>query len=174
LESTQELWEHVTELCKDVQRLAYQLHPSKLEELGLVTALRDFCTEIARQSGIQIRFRDYDVPESLPDETALCLYRVAQESLWNVVKHSGAREADVQLIGDEEGLRLRVTDSGSGFEAGAARAKGLGLLSMRERLQLVGGSIEIESSPSKGTTIGATIPLAAGVPVGGMPTRDRH
>jgi PAS domain S-box-containing protein len=156
--SVRDLWDQTNELCLDVQRIAYQLHPSKLEELGLVVAVRSFCKELSEQTGLRVRFVECDVPEHIPPETALTIYRVIQESLWNVAKHSGADEALVELIGEDHLLRLSVADSGRGFDAEATRAQGLGLLSMRERMQLIGGRIEIESGASSGTRITASAP----------------
>jgi signal transduction histidine kinase/ligand-binding sensor domain-containing protein len=153
------LWEQTTAVCDDVQRLAYQLHPSKLEELGLVPAARGFCEELAVQTGIRIRFSHGSLPDSIPPDASLCLYRVLQESLWNVARHSGAGEATVVLRRQGPWLRLEVVDQGRGFDLASLAAGGLGLLSMRERVRLMGGELDIESGPETGTRIVATVPL---------------
>jgi signal transduction histidine kinase len=159
----------VKHLSSSVHNLSHQLHPAKLEQLGLVAAVRSLCKELKQTYGVPIEFSYRDVPETLPPGADLCLYRIAQEALANVIKHSGAAHAAVELHGDTSAIRLRILDDGRGFEAGsAARKGGLGLVSMRERLQLVGGNLAIEASPTGGTRIDATIPLT--VP-GAQPVR---
>ena len=100
------------------------------------------------------------MPASIPGDTALCLYRIAQEALRNVIKHSGARHARVELRGSPDAVWLRITDDGSGFDPASAAGKaGLGLVSMRERLRLVGGEITVDSRPSGGARIEVRTPL---------------
>jgi signal transduction histidine kinase len=160
--------DRVKQLSSVVHGLSTVLHPSKLEQLGLVAAVRGLCQELARAHGLAIEFSDRSIPASIPGETALCLYRIAQESLSNVIKHSGARHARVDLSGDEGGVSLRVVDDGAGFDGGAPdRKEGLGLVSMRERLRLVGGTIAIDARPSAGTRIDVYVPVAR---PGGVPT----
>lgn len=162
-----EMADRVKRLSSAVHDLSTELHPSKLEQLGLVAAIRGLGKELARAHGLTIEFADLPVPTSIPDDTALCFYRIAQEALRNVVKHSGARRARVELSGDEGWVSLRIADEGSGFDSGTLRGKGgLGLVSMRERLLLIGGSITIDSRPSVGTRIDvhAPIPAADDVP----------
>ena len=106
-----------------------------------------------------VKFTRHSGPDVIPPETALCLYRVAQEALRNVVKHSGSRHASVELSGTADAIRLRVADDGVGFDPGlAAGAGGLGLVSMRERLNLVGGEIAIDSRPAGGTRLAVRVP----------------
>ena len=106
-------------------------------------------------------FEERDVPDSIGDDAALCLYRVAQESLRNVVKHSRAESAEVELCGGKGGLRLTVSDSGVGFEPDRIRERnGLGVISMRERLRSLGGRLSIRSAPGEGTRVEAVVPLA--------------
>ncbi len=146
-------------LSGEVHRLSHGLHPAKLERLGLVAAIRGFCREIDA-GAVTVRFSASDVPRTIPAEVALCLYRVAQESLWNVVRHSGARQAVVELHTTAAEIHLRVMDDGRGFDsAAAAGADSLGLVSMRERVAMVGGLIRWESSPGGGTTVVARVPL---------------
>src|SRR5262249_32846436 len=138
------------------------LHPSKLEQLGLVASVRGLCKEQAQAHGLEVEFTHKPMPPSIPDDTVLCLYRIAQEALRNVARHSGARYARVELGGGGDGVSLRIVDGGVGFDPGAADGNGgLGLLSMRERLRLVGGAIAIDSRPSAGTRIDVHVPLGA-------------
>jgi signal transduction histidine kinase len=158
-----EMADRVKRLSSAVHDLSTELHPSKLEQLGIEAAIRGLCKELARAHGLTIEFAALPVPTTIPDDTALCLYRIAQEALRNVVKHSGARRVRVELSGDERDVSLRIADEGSGFDSGTLRGKGgLGLVSMRERLLLIGGSITIDSRPSVGTRIDVHVPLPAG------------
>lgn len=150
----------IAETSREIHRMSYDLHPSKLVHLGLVAALRSLFEELHKRHGLKIDFSLEEMPGDLPRDVSLCLYRIAQECLNNVIKHSGAREAKVELRVTGSEIRLRVSDRGSGFEVGSPRAKnGLGLISMRERLRLVGGNISVDSEPSKGTRIDARVPL---------------
>jgi signal transduction histidine kinase len=158
--SMRELSQRTAEISTEIHNLSHRLHSSKLEMLGLVAALRGHCQELLAQ-GIQARFHDENVPRSLPRDVELCLFRIVQEALNNVVKHSGAREAHVTLRWTGDVLLLSVTDAGRGFdERRAARQKGLGLDSMRERLRLIEGELTIDSQPDRGTAILARVPLA--------------
>jgi PAS domain S-box-containing protein len=150
----------IKELSSDVHRLSHQLHPTTLVHLGLVKAVKSLCRELSDLHGRQIEFVDREVPKSVPNDVALCLYRIVQETLRNAIKHSGARKARVELTRTREGLVLRVRDWGAGFDVAAVKGKGgLGLISMGERLRLVGGQIAIESSEARGTQIEALVPL---------------
>jgi signal transduction histidine kinase len=152
----------VKQMSTAVHDLSHQLHPAKLEQLGLVAALRGLCGELGPAHGLGIDFAAEGVPTSIPGDTALCLYRIAQEALGNVIKHSGARHARVELRGGPDAVTLRVSDDGSGFDSGSAAGKGgLGLISMRERLRLVGGEISLESRSSGGTRVEVRTPLGA-------------
>ena len=157
--SMRRLGERTAEISTEIHNLSHRLHSSKLEALGLVSALRGHCQELLAQ-GLRAHFLDENVPRSLPDDVELCLFRIVQEALTNVVKHSGVREAHVTLNGTNDALLLRVVDFGRGFdEVVAAGQDGLGLASMRERLRLIGGDLIIRSRPSRGTTIDARVPL---------------
>lgn len=148
-------------ISSDIHALCYRLHPSKLEQLGLVTALKRLCLELADQKRCDIPFRVHNVPVHLPTEISLCLYRVAQEALHNALKHSGAREIHVEMACDQDTIRLSLRDNGHGFVLAPKQGhEGLGLVSMRERLRLVHGALSIESS-SQGVHITAKIPLQA-------------
>ncbi len=156
----QELSARVKQLSSSVHDLSHQLHPSKLEQLGLVAALRGLCKELAQGHGLAIDFIPLAVPDKLPEDLALCLYRIVQESLGNAIKHSGARCAQVELSRDADTICLRIVDDGIGFDSTLADGKGgLGLVSMRERLRLVRGEIGITSQPSGGTRVEVGAPL---------------
>jgi signal transduction histidine kinase len=160
-ELMQDLSNRTQELSTDVHRLSHRLHPAKLELLGLVAAVKSFCKELSRQEGARIEFTHRKVPTSIPEDVALCIYRIVQEALRNVVKHSGTGEARVELTGGRDAIRLQVSDSGVGFKPDSVKASGgLGLVSMRERLRLVGGEFSIESQPSRGTRVDIRVPLA--------------
>jgi signal transduction histidine kinase len=157
--------ERLGEIASDVHRLAYRLHPFKLEYLGLTAAARGFCQEIATAHEITIEFAERDVPSGLPREVALCVYRVLQEALSNVVHHSGSAYAKVELCGDDAGLSLTVRDFGAGIaREAAANTHGLGLASMRERLRLVNGTLSVDSSQA-GTQLEVQIPIPVLAPV---------
>jgi signal transduction histidine kinase len=128
--------------------MSYDLHPSKLVHLGLVTTVKGLCEELAQRHGLEIEFTHEDVPADLPQEVSLCLYRITQECLNNVIRHSGARRAKVTVSGNEQEIRLVVSDSGIGFDPESPiLKKGIGLVGMRERLRLVGGRISIDWVP---------------------------
>jgi signal transduction histidine kinase len=148
-------------IAADVQSLSHELHSSKLEYLGLVTAMRGFCKEFSKQQKAEIVFAHDDIPRSVPQEISLCLFRVLQEALQNAVKHSGVRHFDVELRDTSGAIDLTVRDSGSGFDhEGAMKTSGLGLISMAERMKLVDGQLSIDSQPDGGTTIHARVPLS--------------
>jgi len=155
-----DLSSRVRQLSSSVHGLSHQLHPSKLEQLGLLAAVRGLCKELSRSHGLPIAFSHRDVPDTLADEAALCLYRIAQEALANVIKHSGARHAHVELTRTGNALCLRIADDGVGFDARLVDGNGgLGLVSMRERLRLVSGQITVDSQPSRGTRVAVSVPL---------------
>ena len=145
------------ELSSDLHKLSHQLHPAKVEQLGLVTAAQSWCDDLAKQSGLCIELSARDVPADLEPGVSLCLYRVIQESLRNVVRHSRATAARVELAGDTHGLRVTITDDGQGFDVnGPTHTGGLGLVSMQERMRLVRGTIAVSSNPGQGTRVEAT------------------
>jgi signal transduction histidine kinase len=143
-----------------VHTLSHQLHPSKLEQLGLVAAVRGLCQELTLHHGLGVKFAHADVSGPIPESIALCLYRIVQEALRNVVKHAATDHARVELVTTAGAIRLRVSDDGAGFDSASVRAgDGLGLVSMRERLYLVGGEIAIDSRPGGGTRISVRVPV---------------
>ena len=150
----------IMEISKDVQALSHRLHSSKLDYLGLAVAAGSFCGELSEKAKVEVQFSHSAVPSPLPREVSLCLFRVLQEALQNGVKHSGATLFYVNLRGTLDGLELTVSDEGKGFdERDGFSRQGLGLISMRERLQMVHGVLEIETHPGAGTTIFARVPL---------------
>ena len=150
----------VRDLSSEVHRLSYQLHPAKLEQLGLLSATRSFCHELSKQCGVTVEFTHDNIPRGLDRDVALCLYRVVQESLQNMVRHSRATRATVLLKREAEVLRLMVSDNGRGFDLGmASHHAGLGLVGMRERARLVHGQITVHSAPGQGTRVEVTVPI---------------
>ena len=140
--------------------MSHRLHPARLEILGLKSAAAGFCEELSNRHDVTIDVHFEDIPEALPAEISLCLYRVLQESLQNVLKHSGSRRAHVSLSGHIDTIDLTIKDSGAGFDPQEAiRGRGLGLTSMKERLKVVGGHLSIHSERGHGTTIHAVAPL---------------
>jgi signal transduction histidine kinase len=139
------------------------LHSSRLEYLGLAPAISGFCKEFGEQQKVEIDFKIHDLPSTLPPDISLCLFRVLQEALHNSVKHSGVRHFEVRLWGTSDEIHLTVSDPGVSFDREAAKqSRGLGLISMEERLKLVNGTLSIESQPRRGTTIHARVPLRSG------------
>ncbi len=154
------LKKHLIGICDDLHRLSHRMHPSVLDDFGLPDALRTECKELSERSGIPIEYVGPTSFEAIPKEVSLCLYRIAQESLWNAVKYSASERIFVQLTADSEFVYLEIRDNGVGFDPGAEELrKGLGLASMRERVRLVGGTIKIEASPGNGVEIAVIIPV---------------
>ncbi len=157
--------EGLVRISEDIHALAYQLHPSVLDELGLVEALLAECDRQARQSALDLKVDLDPLPAVVGSDAALCLYRVAQEALNNIVRHAGANTASVTLRSMDGGLVLAVQDDGAGFDPGdPARSRSLGLASMRERVRLVDGTLDVESAPGRGTTVVAWVPTEGGSP----------
>jgi PAS domain S-box-containing protein len=151
-----------TEVSSGLDNISQQLHPSRLDILGLVAAVAALCRELSDQHGLQIQFVHHSVPRQLSKDVTLCLFRIAEEALQNVVKHSGASAAIVDLSGHDDRIELCISDSGAGFSPGSAKLTlGLGLISMQERLRLVGGHLSVESESSHGTRIRVRIPRLA-------------
>jgi PAS domain S-box-containing protein len=156
-----ELFNRVSELGADLHSLSHSLHSSTLETLGLVAGVRAFCGEFAEKQGIQVDFAHENVPRAIPANAALCIFRIAQEALRNIKRHSGANRAEVRLEWSGERLHLSVSDRGRGFNPNKPSAnRGIGIRSMEERLRLLGGQLEIHSRPMGGTTIDAWLPFA--------------
>jgi signal transduction histidine kinase len=153
------LQSRLTGICGQVRTMAYQLHPSILDDLGLAVAIRSYCAEFSSREGIQVQFVHRHLTEPIGQELASALYRITQEALRNVAKHSGTTKASVSLVGSDKAITLRVRDNGIGFRVETARGGGgLGLTSMAERARMLGGTFDIKSSPGEGTTVTASIP----------------
>jgi PAS domain S-box-containing protein len=152
--------QRISDLAKDIHALSHRLHSSKLEYLGLATAVKSFCHELSEQRNVRIEFTHSNLPVEIPKEISLCLFRVLQEALQNAVKHSAEQNVRVELHGTPDGIHLRVSDSGIGFNwQDAIKRRGIGLISMRERLRLVNGELSIQSTPGRGTVVLARVPL---------------
>ena len=167
------LRQQIKDVAREVRDLSHGLHPDTLEYVGLVAALRQLVSEFSQRHHLAIAFTHTSVPQ-LPADTTLSLFRVAEESLTNVVKHSGARSARVNVRSTSEAIELTIGDSGIGFEP-RATSGGLGLLSMRERMRLVIGTIDIRSAPCRGTKVQARILRSAcllGPPRLSLPARS--
>jgi PAS domain S-box-containing protein len=150
------------QMTADIRSLSHQLHSNKLEFVGLVPTVSSLCKEISEKYKIQVQFTECAFPHNIPKDVALCLFRVSQEALGNVVKHSQARCAHVELGANAKGVSLRITDEGMGFRPDSTnQAAGIGLVGMTERLRLVGGRLSISSELKRGTEILAEIPLSA-------------
>lgn len=150
------------EIATDIHRLAYKLHPSKLDHLGLAAAVRSLCEELslAQSNNLKVHFHQSGLTAALPKDVTLCVFRIAQEVLRNCVKHSGADFIQVVLTRSDHAVRLVISDNGCGFDTRSdVMEKGLGFISMQERLRLVGGEINIYSQSRCGTRIDVSIPL---------------
>jgi len=145
-------------LSDDLHSIAHQLHPSILDDLGLVPAIRSYCTDFSKRQGIAVSFDHRGVSGEIPRETAMCVYRVIQEALTNVARHSNAKTADVALIETDTSMRLNIHDAGVGFDPKLCK-RGIGLVSIEERVRLMGGNVSVKSQPGDGTQIQAEIPM---------------
>ena len=155
-----ELQKQAEDIAADIQALSHELHSAKLEYVGIVAAMRGFCQEFAKQTKVKIDFKAHELPAPLPPDTSLCLFRVLQEALHNSVKHSGVKSVEVKLWETSDEVHLTVSDFGAGFDSETLKeSRGLGLISMEERLRLLNGTFSIESQPNHGTTIYARVPL---------------
>ena len=162
-----ELCDQTTDLARDIQVVAQSLHSAKLEILGLAPAAASLCRELSARHRVEIAFSTHGLPEHLSKDIALCLFRVLQEALSNALKHAGVPQVTVTLRGTRADVQLEVIDRGVGFDLEAiGQRRGLGLISMKERLHLVEGEIQIDSGPGAGTAVRVRVPL-------GVSERDR-
>jgi signal transduction histidine kinase len=165
-----ELDHAVTELARDVQGISHELHSSKLEYFGLAVAAGHFCKEVSSHYGTTIEYVHENVSTNLDKDVAISVFRVLQEAMSNVVKHSGARHCRVTLRGQGDEVQLQVTDDGRGFDTRAAQGgQSLGLISMQERLRLVNGEVTVDSTPGMGTTVRASAPSRTTQPEASSP-----
>ncbi len=157
----QAMQDQTNQLSAEVRRVAYGLHPSVIEDLGLSIALKEFCHQLGIAKAINVYYQGLVEDRSLDKTAATCLYRVAQESLRNSTIHGHATEVHVELAAEAASIHLRVRDNGTGFSVEDARTKnGLGLISMQERIRFVGGTLTVSSQPGKGAEISASVPVA--------------
>jgi signal transduction histidine kinase len=160
-----ELRQSTAAITTDIHSLSHRLHSSALDYLGLVPALHKLVTEFSARHAIDVQLEHGEVPAPLPSEVALCLFRVTEESLTNIAKHSQATSARVRVHGAAEGISLSVEDSGRGFELDSLERKaGLGFVSMRERLRVLRGTVRVDSAPARGTRIDVWVPATSLVP----------
>jgi signal transduction histidine kinase len=145
------------DISKSLHDLSHRLHPARLRIIGLAAALGHLCNDTSR-AGIPINYTQEHVPARLPADLMLCLFRIVQEALQNAIKYSGAKTVSVRLTGGEEGLTLNIADDGVGFDIEEAWGKGVGLASMVERIEAMGGTLEVHSQPSEGSCLTATVP----------------
>jgi signal transduction histidine kinase len=154
------LTEQVRQISTDLHRLSYDLHPSRLEYLGLAAAIEGICVDLNLRSNPKVEFSQEGTFINLPREVTLCVFRIAQEALRNCTKHSQAKILHVDLTDAGSEVRLSVSDDGPGFDTGSRTVlRGLGFKSMRERARIVGGTIAIRSQRRQGTSIEVSIPL---------------
>jgi len=156
----EQLGRESAEIATDIQSLSHELHSARLDDLGLAPAMKGFCREFSEKQHVEIDFKSHDIPASLPPDIPLCLFRVLQEALHNSAKHSGAKRFEVRLWGAANEIYLTIRDSGAGFDSEAAKeSRGIGLISMEERLKMVHGTFSIDSQHNRGTTIHARVPI---------------
>ena len=147
------------EIARKIHDLSHRLHPTRLRLTGLVAALQTLQRELS-QSGPTITFTYDRVPANLPLDLTLSLFRVVQEALQNALKHSRARTVAVDLRGGAKGLALTIADDGEGFDVDAEWGTGLGLISMSERTEAIGGTFDLRSRRGGGTSLAITVPIA--------------
>lgn len=165
-ERLSQLREESMAMAHDIQVLSHELHSAKLEYLGLGPAITGFCREFSEKQRVEVDCSAHDLPSAVPSTVSMNLFRVVQEALHNALKHSGADHFEVRLWGTEGDLQLTIRDSGAGFDRQQLReGRGLGLISMQERLELLHGTLSIKSEPNLGTTIHARVPLAGTDPM---------
>ncbi len=151
---------HASELQGSIRNISHRLHPSELDHLGLVVALRRLGDDFQQAQGVPIQFSTRNVPEPLSRRIAVAFYRIAQEALTNARKYAGATELNIALTGNADTLKMSIRDNGRGFDPERmSQPRGLGLISMVERAEAVGGKVEVYSTLNEGTRILATAPL---------------
>jgi len=155
----QQLAQFTKEVAGDLRDLSHELHGSRLQSLGLVAAIEMLCRDTSKQIGVTVPFTHGVLPQDMDPNVSLCVYRIAQEALNNIARHSHARHAQVTLICENRTLTLQVADSGVGFDAHSTRQSGLGLISMRDRVAFLRGQLAIHATPGGGTRIGVNIPI---------------
>ena len=154
------LQQEIATLSNDLRDLSHELHPGPLEHLGLIKSVQIRCAEVAAQSAVKVRLEVGPDVAAVPPAAALCLYRVAQEALHNIVKHAHARSARISLTRRDGCLAMSAEDDGCGFDsATASRHNGLGLMSLDERVRMLEGTFAVTTARQAGTTVSVTIPV---------------
>jgi signal transduction histidine kinase len=166
------LLQRTSAVAENLRLLSHGLHPSVLHHIGLVAALQAHCAEFERQRRVRVKFFAQDNCEPASRLVALSLFRIAQEALRNGSRHGRATHATISLIRDQVSLTLEVTDDGRGFDLKAARQdRGLGLVSMEERVRLIDGKVTFRSAPGCGTTITVVVPVDVVDQIDGQPVQ---
>jgi len=155
----QQLGQFTKEVAGDLRDLSHELHGSRLQSMGLVAAIEVLCRDTSKHIGVTVPFTHGVLPQDVDPNVSLCLYRIAQEALSNIARHSHARHAQVTLICENRTLTLQIADSGVGFDPHATRQSGLGLISMRDRVAFLRGQLAIHAAPGGGTRIGVNVPI---------------
>ncbi len=155
-DQSQRLQQAISALAKSIRNLSHELHSPVLEHFGIAAALQSYCSEFTSLTHIAVSVQAEEAFDDLSPTTALCIYRIMQEALGNIAKHSEGRQAAVRLVRSNGSVQLTIADSGTGLSP--AQAEGLGLVSMKERTRLLNGTFHIESSPNGGTTLTVSIP----------------
>ena len=150
--------ERSASIAQSLHDLSHRMHPAKLRLMGLVPAVQSLCREFPQT--VTVTFSHHDVPDGLSEDLALCLFRIVQEALQNAVKHGAAHNVSVELAAKQSVMSLLIGDDGIGFDVDAVSTKGLGLISMRERVEPQGGTLKIHSQPGAGTRVQISVPIA--------------
>jgi PAS domain S-box-containing protein len=159
LETLRSIRERLVNLSGDVHAISRQLHPSIIDDLGLVDAIKSECRTFTRREGIAVDYRSESMPPRISADVAICIYRIVQEGLRNVAKHADTTQLQISLTGKDDSIHLTIKDQGVGFDPKEIKKKlGLGHVSMQERVRLIQGDISIESRPGKGTVINVRAP----------------
>jgi signal transduction histidine kinase len=158
-----EISDDVGQFSDELRRIAYGLHPSTLDHLGLAVALRAFCREFAKRTRMRVRFTAGHLPSPFPPDIANSLYRITQEALHNVARHASDCAVSIRLTARGSIVKLTIRDDGPGFDRDLVRSKGgLGLISMRERARLIHASFDLVTEPGAGASITVTVQRDAG------------
>jgi signal transduction histidine kinase len=158
------LYERASEIASDVHHISYELHPSRPRTLGLVAALQSLCRDTSNQANLQVAFTHGPISSPVDANVSLCLYRIVQEALHNVVRHSHANKAFVNVTSDGWHIALQIADYGVGFDPAVVQHGSLGLVSMRERVAILNGQLVIDAVPGGGTRISVWVPIGSQAP----------
>jgi signal transduction histidine kinase len=162
---TEQAREDLARIAQGVHDLSHRLHPEALRALGLAGALRSLQQEQVR-AGLPVTFEHDEIPKTLSPEITVCIFRVVQEALQNAAKYSGAKKVSVALRYGDDGLTLTIVDDGVGFDVEQAWGRGLGLISIQERVEAAGGRVTVESSPGNGSRFVVRVPAQRPAAIG--------